>query len=699
MRLFRRPDYSASRAIAVALGLLLAAGNTGAQQDKQLAPVPVSASRLEQQRFDAAASIDVIEIDPASAASPLVQLSTLLSGVPGVQVRERQNFAQDLQISVRGFGTRSTFGVRGVRLLVDGIPATMPDGQGQPAIAALHSARRIEVLRGPPAQLYGNAAGGVIRIFTEDPPLPSQDPQASLARASLGAGSSGQRQAAVTVAGGAQHLGALLDVSDYRTDGYRTHGAARRLQVSGKLKWQPAAETTLTLVMNLLDQPLAQDPLGLDRAQFERDPRGSVPAALAFNTRKSVDHRQAGLLATHRIDSRNVLHARVYAGTRKVFQTLSFSGSAPASSGGVVDLGNRFGGLGLRWTHGTRLNGLPFEWTLGVETDDLRQRRLGFVNEGGVPGALRRDEHDRAGNVDVFGQVDWTIAPRWMASIGARASRVRLSVDDRYVTAASPDDSGSVAYRNTSPVLGLAWFANEDMNVYANLGQGFETPTLTEAAYRPGGSGPNLALQSSRSVQAELGLKWKREQDAFRFAVFQARSRDEIVPQATEGGRSIYRNVDGVTRRGLEVGWATQRGAFGAQLAYTLLDARFREPFATAAGSVVAAGNRLPGTPRHSLFAQLEHRHASGLKGVVELQGTSRIVVDDLNSDAAPGHAIVNLSVQREFMAGGRWLLFARLDNVFDRHVAGSVIVNDGNRCFFEPAPGRSLFVGLRTAL
>ncbi|MEC4717804.1 TonB-dependent receptor [Noviherbaspirillum sp. CPCC 100848] len=691
---------SHERSLAAALStgalLFLSTADAAAQQEKQLDEVVVSASRSEQKRFDAAASIDAVQVDPLRAASPLVNLSELLGTVPGIQIRERQNYAQDLQLSVRGFGTRSTFGVRGVRVLVDGIPATMPDGQGQAATATLTSARRIEILRGPVAQLYGNAAGGVVQVFTAEPPLAPQKPYAS---ASVGAGSDGQRQFGFTLAGGSEALGGLLDVSHYETDGYRDHSAAERTQVNAKVLWRPSPSTKITGIVNVFDQPLAQDPLGLTRAQFERNPRQVAPVALSFDTRKTIEQQQAGLLFEHKLDRSNTLNARLYAGTREVFQTLSFSGVAATSSGGVIDLDNHYRGAGLSWTHAMQAGGMPLNWTVGMEADDLDQTRRGFVNNNGTPGALRRDERDNANNVDVFGQVDWTFAEQWKATAGLRSSRVRLSVDDRYVTAASPDDSGSVEYRNTSPVLGLVWYAADNLNFYANLGRGFETPTLAESAYRAGATGPNLGLQPSKSRQGEVGMKWRSGAQSVDLAVFTARSRDEIVPQATENGRSIFQNIDSVERRGIEASWRSDMGGFGTQLAYTLLDARFKRGYASGGGAV-AAGNRLPGAPMHSLFAQLEARPLEGLSTAVEMRAESRTYVDDLNSETAPGYAVFNLRAAQEFRAGAtNWTLFGRIDNVFDRHYAGSVIVNDGNRRFFEPAPGRRFFIGLRALL
>jgi iron complex outermembrane receptor protein len=661
---------------------------------KQLEPVVVSASRTEQSRFDAPAAIDAVQVDPFRAASPLVNLSELTGGVPGLQVRDRQNFAQDLQVSVRGFGTRSTFGVRGVRILVDGIPATMPDGQGQAATASLTSASRIEVLRGPLAQMYGNAAGGVVQVFTKDPPLAPQPPFAAL---SVGAGSDDQRQLGASVGGGTETLGALLDVSRYSTDGYRDHSAARRTQINAKVVARPSSDTTVTAIANRFDQPKAQDPLGLTRADFEANPRQVVPAAITFDTRKSVEQQQAGVVIDHRLSASDSLNGRIYAGQRQVFQTLAFSGAAPTASGGVVDLDRDYGGVGLNWTRKMRANGMPLNWTVGFEADNQKERRRGFVNNNGTPGALRRDEDDGARNVDVFGQVEWTFDPQWRLIAGLRASRVRLTFDDHYLTAASPDDSGSVSYRNTSPVVGLVWHASEAVNVYANLGRGFETPTLAESAYRAGATGPNLSLRPSKSTQAEVGMKMKRGSHELDLAVFDARSKDEIVPSQVISGRSIFQNVDRVERRGVEASWHATWGRVGTRFGYTWLDARFKRAFSNAQGGRIAEGNRLPGAPEHSLFTEVEYRPTDALTTALEMRVESKAYVDDVNSDAAPGYAVLNLRTGYEFRVGSaRMNLFGRIDNLLDKNYAGSVIVNDGNGRFFEPAPGRRVFVGLR---
>jgi iron complex outermembrane receptor protein len=689
MPMILRPTPVSIASLLLCAGAFSAAAQAQTRGEATLGEVVVSGNRSEQRRFDVPGAIDAVQVDPMRLGSPLVNLSELMSAVPGVQVRNRENYAQDLQLSVRGFGTRSTFGVRGVRILIDGIPATMPDGQGQVSSISLTSAKRIELLRGPLAQLYGNAAGGVLQVFTKDPPV-SATPQFGVG---VGAGSDGQRQLDLSVGGGSETLGALLDVSRFRTDGYRDHSAAERTQLNAKVVARPSSATTITGVLNTFDQPLSQDPLGLTRADFLSNPRQVIPNAYTFDTRKTIEQKQAGVVVEHDLSGSDRINARVYGGTRQVFQTLAFQAN------GVVDLDRSFGGVGLNWTHKTRVNDLPLQWTVGVEADQLKETRKGFNNNNGTPAALTRNEDDTAKNLDYFAQLDWTFAPQWQALAGLRVSRVRFGVDDNFpVSANNPDDSGSVTYHNTSPVLGLMWHASDALNVYGNLGTGFETPTLAESAYRASGSGPNFLLKASKSTQAEIGIKARQGRHSVDLALFQSRSRDEIVPQSTINGRTIFQNADRVGRRGVEASWKADWQQFSTRLAYTLLDARFKSAYTSGTNTVVPAGNQLPGAPRHSLFAETEARVGEGATVALEMRADSKVQVNDTNTDAAPGYAAFNLRAGKELRTGpAKVFVFARIDNLFDRQYAGSVIVNDGNSRFFEPAPGRRFFVGART--
>ncbi|WP_101925575.1 MULTISPECIES: TonB-dependent receptor family protein [Luteimonas] len=688
--------------LATAAEPVTASGNA---EPVTLGRVRVDATRLRSvSGFDTPASVDTIRLDSDVNRAESIA-SEPLNGVPGLLARDRQNHAQDTQLSIRGFGARSTFGVRGVRLFADGIPASMPDGQGQLSHFNLVGGDRIDVIRGPFSALYGNSSGGVVQLWSADGQ--PGDPW----RFKASAGSDATTSVAAQLRGGDARIGYNVALSRFDTDGYRDHSAARRDSLNAKVRFDFGARRTLDLVANALDLPEAQDPLGLTAAQVRENPRQATAVATQFNTRKSVRQQQGGAVYEHGLGEAQTLRAMFYAGEREVVQYLPIPAVAqanPLNAGGVIDLDNRYGGIDLRWSWEGELAGRPLELTIGANADRQRQHRQGFENFAGaalgVRGALRRDERNSVDNRDQFAQVWWTFAPRWSLLAGVRHSEVTFDSDDDYVTAANPDDSGGVRYRQTSPVAGLMFSAREDLRLYLSAGRGFETPTFNELGYRAdGGAGLALDLQPAISDNVELGAKWRGADGAtLDAALFRADTDDELAVARNVGGRSSFQNIGQARRQGLEAAWRQPLGAtLDLQLAYTWLDATFRNDYLICSGvgctvpaTPVATGARIPGVARQQLFARLQWDDGTW-GAAVESVGLGDVVANDTGEARAPGHVLLHVEGSRRWgFASGQLRTFARLDNVFDKAYIGSVIVNEGNGRFYEPAPGRGVLVG-----
>jgi iron complex outermembrane receptor protein len=670
------------------------------QKPVVLPEVSVSATRIERDNMDIPASIDTVDQRAIREGNPQVNLSEALNRVPGIVVQNRQNYAQDLQISSRGFGARSTFGVRGLRLIADGIPATMPDGQGQASTFNLSSAKSIEVLRGPFASLYGNSAGGVVQIFTADGP---KEPTFAL-NALYGSYDTYKLGAQY----GGQHgpLNVAIDASRFDTGGYRDHSAARRDHLNAKFKYDLGSAGVLTLVMNALDQPETEDPLGLTAAQVVQNPRqaggNAFTNAYNFNTRKSIAQSQAGLTYDVSLSGNTRLNARLYAGNRQVTQHLALAlaaQNAATSSGGVVDLDRGFGGGGVRLTHETRLAGGPLTLSAGVDVDRMKERRRGFINNFGVTGGLKRDEDDEVSNTDVYAQAEWQLTKTLSLLAGVRHSRVEFKSTDYYVVPGNPNDSGAVDYSRTTPALGATYKITPLMSAYANVGKGFETPTFAELAYRPGGgTGLNFALRPSNSLHREIGLKWLvGDHGRLNVALFRIDVKDEIVVNSNAGGRSDFKNAAGTRREGFELGWAQKfAGGFEAALAYSLLNARFTQSF-VAGATPVAAGSKLPGIAGTKLFGELVWRHPSnGFHAGIEIRHSGKVWVNDQNAESAGTYTIANLRAGLQ-QRGKGWKIteFVRIDNLGNKGYIGSVIVAQAGGQFYEPAPGRNAMIGV----
>ncbi len=689
----------------VALLAALSATAGGAAAQATLATVTVTATRTEASPFDVPASVDVIDGSRGRAAGRAeISLSESMASVPGVAARDRQNYAQDLQLSIRGFGARSTFGVRGVRIYVDGIPATMPDGQGQLSHIDLSSVGRIELLRGPLSVLYGNSSGGVLQVFTE----PGEG--APTVTSSLVTGNSGLLRPGLRVSGSMPWLAYVVSANSFTTDGSRDHSAAQRELANARLDFKGGGDGTWTLVANTVALRAA-DPLGLTRAQFESAPRSADSSATTFNTRKTVRQSQVGLVHEYPLAGGDRLRLMAYTGQRDTSQfqaiPLAVQGNA-LHPGGVIGLERRYAGMDLRWIVKSQSAHSPLEVVTGLSYDRMQEHRLGWQNFSGaalsVQGALRRDEENRVSNLDPYLQAVWKFAPSWTLTAGVRHSTVRFDSTDRFIAGVNGDDSGSIRFSATLPVTGLMYALSPQTHLYAALGRGFETPTFNELAYRPGGgTGLNFAIRPSRSDNLELGIKgrtvapqWRSE---WSLAWFRTVTRDEIVTQTNSGGRGTFQNAGATRRQGLEMAWSAALARnWQLQLAQTWLDARYRDAFATCSSTPctvpnqnIPSGNRIPGTARSVSTAELSWQPALGWRAGAELRRSSRVFANDINSEAAPAFTTVALHAGYVF-AFRDWQLAAnaRVDNLLNQRYAGSVIVNEGNGRLFEPAPGRT---------
>lgn len=699
------PQHSPGGRNTLAIALLLIAIGAHAATPATLPGIVVTG---ERQVSGTPASLDRVEVASVPARE-LKSVSELLQRIPGVAARDRQNFAQDVQLTIRGFGARSAFGVRGLRIFQDGIPATMPDGQGQLSHIPLEALARVEVLRGPFSALYGNAAGGVVEFFSADPP------------ASRGfgvhaaTGSDGLAQENLWLAGpwrnGGDGEGYRVDLGHLDLAGFREHSRARRDTRQARLLAGNSSGTRINLTADALELT-ADDPQGLKLEQAIATPRAASAGALAFDTRKRVSQQQFGVHAEQVLGARNTLSLNTWGGSRKTFQMLSIPAAAqeaPGSGGGVVDLDRHYAGADLRWRLDTRLAQRPASLTVGIEGQRASEHRRGYENfvgdTLGVVGALRRDQQDTVRNHDLYAEARWDVLPRWSATIGVRRSRVDFDSRDAYIAPGNPDDSGALHYGQTTPVAGLAWRANDALELYANAGRGFETPSFAEVGYRPDGtSGLNNALRPARSRSAELGLRVQRGGHALEAVAFDSRTRDDLVVASNVGGRSTYTNATSTRRRGWELsvsGPVASDWRYSA--AYSRLDARYLDGFMTCRAPPCAvpdtridAGNRIPATAPRSLWIELRWTAIPDLDLFAQANALGRVYADDANSAHAPGYGTMDVGVEHHWRLGHVVLEgFARIDNLLDRHAIGSVIVNESNARYFEPAPGRGWSVGV----
>ena len=694
--------------VAITMGMASTFVWSEESSNDQIEPLPVikvEATRTDTPYMQTPASVYRIDT-PKNDQSLQVNLTELVKGIPSVQVRNRENYAQDLQLSMRGFGARSTFGVRGIRLYVDGIPATMPDGQGQTSNIDINSLSHLEVLTGPFSSLYGNSSGGAVLATTRE----GQGKDSI--EMNYAGGSHNKNRAGIVLQGGAKNQNEpsyIVSSSYFDTDGYRDHSGANKVLSNAKLTWNLDDGSKINWVTNYVKID-ADDPSGLTRADWEKNPKQVAKNVLDYNARKTIDQTQTGLTWSKPLNDQNELYAMTYIGQRQVTQyqsipdTVQKNPNTPYQAGGVIDFKRDYYGADFRWT-GKDL--LPYtQFSAGVAIDAMNEDRQGYQNfndagDKGIKGAVRRDERNTLWNVDPYLQASWSFLQTMRLDTGVRYSNVHYKSKDHYIVGLNGDNSGKTTYEEVLPSVALSWQIIPEVLAYASYAKGFETPTFTEMAYPAQGGASMLDLKPSKSDNYELGLKSSNTLGDFNLATFYIETKDDIVAAESMGGRATFRNADKTLRKGIEFAWNKKLWKdIAVNASYAYLDATF-DSKVPAAGKVaeIPEGNAIPGIAKNQAFIGLVWQPEQGFYAGLDTQFMDKVYVNDINSDAAASYTVASIYTGYAWKRAD-WGIngFARVDNLFDKNYAGSVIVNEGSSRFFESADGRNWSAGLKVS-
>lgn len=654
---------------------------SGARTTLPISKIPLSLSRLDRRSI--------------SEGRPTWGLDEALAAVPGVFVANRYNFSLDQRISIRGFGSRSAFAVRGITVLLDGIPQTLPDGQGQLTNLELGDVDEIEVIRGSASALFGNASGGVISIWTNPAVV-----QRVRERVRVMGGrfersgrtwTKWQSTTAVPVAGGSAQVS--LSRLDYA--GERQHSAADLRSLSARLRLPVGSRWSLAAVAAVGEDPKAQNPGALTAAELAANPDSAPALNITSHAGKDVTQIQGGLTARRVWRENGEATLTLFGLTRDLRNPLTFA---------FVDL--RRAAYGSRFTVTQSLGRGRFAQRLtgGIDFQHQRDDRVNFGNVAGRPDSIRSlDQLERVTSIGPFIQDALALSPDLTLSVGLRQDWVRFRVADRLVNATNPDDSGSRLMRALSGFLGLAISPGSGVTAYASVGSSFETPTTTELANRPDTAGGfNASLAPQRAWTYQVGARGRAEDIAsWSLAVYQADVRDELISYEVPSSpaRRFYRNAGSARHRGVELGgtlrptaWLDVRGT------YTYSDFRYAHYTVNADSTrrFVLDGRALPGVPPHWLDLRLRLQPRGGWWAEVESQHASGYAVDDTLPTRTRPWWVTHLRAGWAGRLGGRrispWL---GLNNLFDRRYVGSVVTNAARGRYYEPAPGRNLYVGL----
>ena len=599
-----------------------------------------------------------------------LNLQEYLGSVPGLFTQNANNYAQDLRISLRGFGSRAAFGIRGVKIIVDGIPETTPDGQGQLDNLPLGLLKSLEVIRGPSSSLYGNASGGVIYLNTLD----KLEGQTAKFRVSLGAYGFQNYQLSTSLENG--KTVALIHANRIKTNGYRINSGLEQNLFNVKVKQLISANSTIQLQLNYTNSPIAEDPGGLTLEDTESNWTQARQKNLDYDTYESIDHFKAGIRWFQSLGSRWDID------TYGFYSFRDFYGKLPFENGGIIDLNRNYFGVG------TRLNYKHEEhrWQIGLETSQQQDQRDRYLNVMGIQGARSFSQLESFRNFGIYilDEVKWNNL----------LLRTSLRYDDSRLGADSVSEDQ--IYQVLNPSIGLSYEIYENQRLFGNFSSSFETPTLSELSSNPTGKeGLNLDLDPSKAKNFELGWKGLWGKTRIEANVFFIESSNEILPYEIEAfdGRKFYRNTGATQRRGFELSglyisnsWEVQASVTQARYQFNNIEMEER--------------NALPGIPNSQFFLQI--MHITPTKWKLQLTGESigKFYADNANIVQIKDYQKIRLQGGKTITFGSTELnFFAGINNLFNAKYFDNIRLNAFGRRYYEPAPGRNIFLGLSAGL
>jgi iron complex outermembrane receptor protein len=679
-----------------------AAGDTTGRDTTGVTRLPdlnVTVTRTPEPLARVPFAVGVLDRDDLVRGQQTLGIDEALNNLPGVVVANRYNFSLDQRISIRGFGSRSNFGVRGLKILVDGIPQTLPDGQSQLTNVDFADLERAEVLRGASSSLYGNASGGVISFQTA-----RADPGPFAQRVRL-QGGDGKRSGdgfykwQSWTSGRSGDVSGTLSISQFKADGFRQHSAAEFRQLNAGADWIVSGSTEATVRLSLADNPQAQNPGALTRAEYEANPDSAAANNLRRGADKDVQQHQLSFGLRHYDAGGNEYSVTLFGLLRDLENPLAAPpdvGGGP-TNGTYIRIDRNVAGLRFSTAQALGAEEASPRLTAGFDLQRMRDDRENLVSEGGVPTAvLFLDQREKVTELGPFAQLQWSPNERLLVSGGARFDWVRFTLDDRFVS--DGDDSGDRSMSAVSGNLGASWSFDQRFIPYVNISTSFETPTTTELVNQPDGSGGfNEELGPQRAVNYEIGARGQPTPAmTYSVALFLGRVTDAIVQEEEVGGRAFFRNAQRTHNDGAEFGLSVAPlSGLTLNGAYTYARYRFvEEP----EGSGLD-GNRLPGVPEHFWRFGFRGSLENGLYLDADHTLSSSITSDDANTPEGVvdswGAGVTNLRAGWQGEVGAMQLApFIGVNNLWDRRYVGSVTLNGLFGRVLEPAPRRVLYVG-----
>jgi iron complex outermembrane receptor protein len=642
--------------------------------------ITVSATRVDKSLYDVPAAVGVVDQDSISSGKQKLGLDESLVRLPGMFMQNRNNFAQSLKISIRGFGARANFGTRGIKLYQDGIPLTTVDGQGGIEDVDLNSINRIEVMRGPASSLYGSSSGGVMNFFTGDVGIIDPYVEANFSK-----GEHQTNLANIKTGGQLNKLDYFLNLSHLDVTGYRDHNRTRNTKFNSKFKYNIDSTSDFTTIFTAYDAPQADDPGGINQASVDLDRRQARAQNVNLNAGEDIDQQKLGFVYRKEIAANQELTFRNY------YVHRNFQGLLPITGSGFVEFErDQFGG-GVQYNISSNLFGRDNRTTVGFDIDTQEDDRQRYANNNGAQGAQALNQLEQGDSIGLYLRNELDLTDKLELSLGIRYDRVDLDVKDRFLS--DGDQTAELNFEELSPMVGLLCKLNSAANLYTNISTVFETPTFTELAGVAAGGFANVTSQ--KALNYEIGLKGVvNPRFNYDLAVYYIEVEDEIINTSNVGGRTFFNNAD-TTRKGFEssVSFIPVTGV-NMLMSYTYNDFKF-DNFPVSV-CTTCAGNKLPGLPEHNFYSELAYTHPSGFFSSIDFQFVSNMFLDNANTAQNRPYGVSNLRAGYITTLGDLEITpYAGVNNLFDEEYIGNVRINAFGSRYFEPAPEFNAYAGL----
>ena len=596
--------------------------------------------------------------------------SDFTRNTPGLFTSSSNNFSQDLRISIRGFGARSAFGIRGIKLIVDGIPETTPDGQSQLDNLPLGLVSSVEILRGPNANLYGNSSGGVISINT----LTDSSEKYYRNSGIFGAYQYQSLQKTRILDWNSSSL--IIHYDKRRSNGYRDQSGYKSnilnlkyindLDNNNKIVWQ----------INYTDSPYAYDSGGLKLSEVENDRRQARKNNIDYDTYEKVKHLKTGVSWNHKRSENSFFDSYFF------YQKRDFFTKLPFNFGGIISLDRDYYGLGTKYTKKYYRDNRTKTLVLGLDYLNQSDDRKRYKNDFGVQGEITFDQIEQFKSTGLYMLSQTNYDSGLLVRYG-----IRYDMND-----ISTDSSSSIILDKLNPSIGLTYKVNSNDNIFFSFGTSFETPTLNELSNNPNGEGLNKNLKSSSSLNYEIGWRKAVSNLTLEAIAYFISSENEILPYELEQfpGKNFYQNVGSTSRFGVELNSQLSFKGGRVNLSYTLSKNKF-EDFIINNNNL--DDNLIPGIPSQMLDLDLIFKLSRGRSLIISNKLIGERYADNANETLVSSYNLLNIKYSKDILSNSE--VFLGLNNAFNQEYFDNIRINAFGNRYYEPAPKRNFYFGV----